>query len=904
MPTIGPISVAADADDGQIGWGGGGWLFFGQGESGNSIYVGDWDNEHVYGFFRFILPSTVPAGATFDAAQCKLELYGRDAYQWIDGTSDLAVFGTDANNPAAPSGTSNRPSADGGDTPLTTAFGQIDNVTWAQNAYNTLIGSGSNTIAAVLQELHDSYGLDSGDAVILWVRGGNGFMGVDDGRQVGIEDYSHAGANPARLTLVYSTGGDTALEADVTSTSTVAGALNTAINLDADVVSQSSVSGALDTAIWPSAAVTSQSTVTGAVDSAILLESDTASESTVAGDLDTSVTLAADVTSQSTVAADLAAAPSITACDPSTGPDTGGTEVAVTGYNFEPGTELYWHGILITTKTYNSPTSYTITTPEHSAGAIPVRAYNGPGEDSGEIYGLFEYTGDEPPVLISVVPGSGPDNQQTAVTVNCTGAEAGDTIEFDGVAATSVVIVSALEITCVTPTGTGTVDVTLIRGGTVVATLVDGYTYVASLAADVASLSTVSGALTTEIPLTAATVSVSTVNGTLTTAIPLEGAAASISTVQGQLSTDVRLSAQFLTTSVVTAGLATEILMAAAVQDVSTVMADLTTGGEGLGANVASVSTVAADLLTAIQMQGATASESTVQAPLTTAVLMALQIQGQSDVAATLDTAIRVAANGQAESFVLATLTTAITLEGHAVSESTVTANLTAPGAGFAANVQSVSTVGAELTTAIPLLAAVVSLSTVTGALSGPPVELASAVVSLSNVTADLTAQIELSAAVVAQSIAAGGLTTSIRLDAAVLSLSVINATLGSGPVLGTILQPRVRMLSGSKGREVVHVGRDNPQIWALDISGVTVNHSLITRTAIVLSSTLKVDSAANPELFDFTDPSRFAMQLGRAGIPAGRYRAELIVFDNAAPVRGYTWATGIPITFRDSIIP
>lgn len=207
MATIGPISIAADTDDGEIGWTGGGWLFYQSGETGNVAYIGDYDNDDVWAFFRFILPSAVPAGATFDTAQCKLELYGKDAWNWVDGTSDLIVYATDGNNPAAPTGTANRPSGNGGDTTLTTSFAQVDNVTWSTAGYNSLIGAGANTIAAILDELHTSYTLDSGDAIVIWVKGNNAYAGAATGRQVGVEDYSHADSNPAKLTIVYTEAG-------------------------------------------------------------------------------------------------------------------------------------------------------------------------------------------------------------------------------------------------------------------------------------------------------------------------------------------------------------------------------------------------------------------------------------------------------------------------------------------------------------------------------------------------------------------------------------------------------------------------------------------------------------------------------------------------------------------------
>ena len=104
--------------------------------------------------------------------------------------------------------------------------------------------------------------------------------------------------------------------------------------------------------------------------------------------------------------------------------------------------------------------------------------------------------------------------------------------------------------------------------------------------------------------------------------------------------------------------------------------------------------------------------------------------------------------------------------------------------------------------------------------------------------------------------------------------------------------------------KEIVSLGRDNAQSWALDVNGVTINHTLITRAVLVLSSTLKIDSAVSPQLFDFTSPAQMTVKLGLASIPAGNYTAELIIFDNDSPVNGYSWSTNILLIFRTSIIP
>lgn len=88
----------------------------------------------------------------------------------------------------------------------------------------------------------------------------------------------------------------------------------------------------------------------------------------------------------------------------------------------------------------------------------------------------------------SVAPSSGLIAGGTAVTITGTGFDTGADVEFDGVTATSIVVVNSTSITCVTPAGSaGTADVTVTNPDTETDTLVGGYTY--SAAFDPASMS-------------------------------------------------------------------------------------------------------------------------------------------------------------------------------------------------------------------------------------------------------------------------------------------------------------------------------------------------------------------------------------------------------------------------------
>ena len=89
--------------------------------------------------------------------------------------------------------------------------------------------------------------------------------------------------------------------------------------------------------------------------------------------------------------------------------------------------------------------------------------------------------------LTDVTPNVGDVAGGTAVTLTGAGFTSATGATFDGVAATSFVVVNDTSITCVTPAGAGLIDVVVIRPTTNL-TLIDGYTYSAIPAATVDSV--------------------------------------------------------------------------------------------------------------------------------------------------------------------------------------------------------------------------------------------------------------------------------------------------------------------------------------------------------------------------------------------------------------------------------
>lgn len=89
---------------------------------------------------------------------------------------------------------------------------------------------------------------------------------------------------------------------------------------------------------------------------------------------------------------------------------------------------------------------------------------------------------------------------------------------------------------------------------------------------------------------------------------------------------------------------------------------------------------------------------------------------------------------------------------------------------------------------------------------------------------------------------------------------------------------------------EVVHKGRDNLTILSLYANNLVIDHSIVTRVAVVMQNGITLDSQTAPQLFDLSLTDRIEMKLGLfPKIVKGVYEAKLIVYD-AINVEGIAW--------------
>jgi len=85
-------------------------------------------------------------------------------------------------------------------------------------------------------------------------------------------------------------------------------------------------------------------------------------------------------------------APAITSVSPTSGPDTGGTSVVITGTNFSGATAVSFGGTAATSFTVNSGTQITATSPAHAAGAVDIRVTTSGGTSAITAGDQFTYT--------------------------------------------------------------------------------------------------------------------------------------------------------------------------------------------------------------------------------------------------------------------------------------------------------------------------------------------------------------------------------------------------------------------------------------------------------------------------------------------------------------------------------
>ncbi len=154
--------------------------------------------------------------------------------------------------------------------------------------------------------------------------------------------------------------------------------------------------------------------------------------------------------------------PLVESVTPSSGPTTGGTPVTIEGQRFAPGSTVSIDGNEATEVDVVSEQKITAKTPPGSAGPFEVRVtgFDGSSAEGAE----FTYVAPPPPSAESITPSQGPLGGGTPVKIKGKGFLAGSTVTIGG-SATDVKVVSATEITAMTPAGEGAQEVVVTDEG-------------------------------------------------------------------------------------------------------------------------------------------------------------------------------------------------------------------------------------------------------------------------------------------------------------------------------------------------------------------------------------------------------------------------------------------------------
>ena len=189
------------------------------------------------------------------------------------------------------------------------------------------------------------------------------------------------------------------------------------------------------------------------------------------------------------------AAPVVSSITPTAGALAGGTSITITGTGFLTSgtTSVGLGGSVCGNVTVNSATEITCTTTTHAAGAVDIEVTNLDNQNSNL---ASAYTYQAAPVITSISPTSGPLAGGTPLTITGTGfLNMGTTsVDFEGSACSSVVVVSTTQITCSTTVHTaGAVNLEITNPDMQTGTLSSGHTYQA--APVVLSISPIGGPL-------------------------------------------------------------------------------------------------------------------------------------------------------------------------------------------------------------------------------------------------------------------------------------------------------------------------------------------------------------------------------------------------------------------------
>lgn len=280
----------------------------------------------------------------------------------------------------------------------------------------------------------------------------------------------------------------------------------------------------------------------------------------------------------------------------------------------------------------------------------------------------------------------------------------------------------------------------------------------ADLEGAAAASASAAGDLTTQIALAGASLIAATATGSITTGVQLSGDAASVTLASGDLITRVRLEGAALAQAVAAAGLTTAIQLAADAQTGAQASGDLTTPGApaALAGDAGAAALAVGSITTIIRLDAAAVGRALAAGTLAGgAALLAGDALAQALAAGDLATAIRLAAD--------------------ALASTSAAGQLATTPAGLAGDASAFAIASGGLTTGIALAGHAAAVVQATG-------------------TLDLALTFEADAFV--QAMAAGVLSTQVRLSGAAVAGAIAQAYLGGDEFIeGVAAHAQVRVL-------------------------------------------------------------------------------------------------------------
>ena len=161
--------------------------------------------------------------------------------------------------------------------------------------------------------------------------------------------------------------------------------------------------------------------------------------------------------------------PVIFGVDPNLGPSSGGTEVTITGDNFDGATAVHFGDEPAASFTVDSDSQITATTPPHEPATVMVSVTTGEGTSESTSAGNFTFyddTDEGTPIVASVDPDEGPASGGTQVTISGVNLDGAESVTFGNTPAAEFTVIDDGEIFATSPAHSpGTVNVVVTTPG-------------------------------------------------------------------------------------------------------------------------------------------------------------------------------------------------------------------------------------------------------------------------------------------------------------------------------------------------------------------------------------------------------------------------------------------------------